>query len=150
MYITLLHTSVTAAALAVSCRSPLCSKATPCIYCKLTQQNLRQILTFLILFQCSKQCPTSCWSGWKPITWPPCESPLPSFAAVAYHRRRMYHSAVSSPQWLKQEVTTLSNASLAGFTGDWFPVCCPWRWGGRGGLRQSSRAPLKPIIENAF
>lgn len=128
--VTLLHTSVKAAAFAVfSVTVLLCSKATPCIFWRLTKKNFRQILTFLIPFQCSKQCPTSCCSCWKAITWPLCESPFPSFAAVAYHRRRMCHSSISSPQPLEQEVTTLSHTSLAGFTCDLFPVCCRWRWG---------------------
>lgn len=66
----------------------------------------------------------------------------PGLAAVAYHRRRICHSAVSSPQWGKQEVIPLSTPAWQALLVTDFLSVTPGD-----GERQSSRAPLKPIIQ---
>lgn len=52
----------------------------------------------------------------------------PNLAAVAYHRRRICHCAISSlPTVAGAGSDHTRYAHLAGFAGDLFPVCYPWR-----------------------
>lgn len=150
--------SLMTAALAILSRFPLLSTSSCSIYYRLMfflpKHNTYQIFTvisfyfgILSLLQCVEQCTNLLLSvgGTLETHYMGNLVKAPSLAAVAYHRRRICHSAVSSPRWLKQEVTTLNTPTWQGSLVTDFLSVTPGDW-----ERQSSRAPLKPIIEHAF
>lgn len=122
-------------------------------WCSFCPNMIYVVFIFLYIF-CYFKSVTVCWMLFKP----PAEGrkntgdalhgnlvKAPNHAALAYHRRRMCHFAVSSLWWPEQEVIVLNTPTWQGLLVTDFLSVTPGDW-----ERQPCRAPLKPIIENAF